>query len=416
MTQSNSFAISSDLPIRGSADDQFSFTPFAEEVVRYLFNEEQPESLVVGLSGKWGSGKTSFLNLIEEQLTNYSPNGKQILTIRYVPWRVEDRKSLLSSFLPLLTEKIEKEAPKSINEESDFPDMFEHVKRYVNALENIEPALKVLAKVLSAFGVSVLEKGLDLAEDLNSAFQDDTTPDIESLYQSAYDALGNLKIPVIVMIDDIDRLEPEEIVHMLRLVRATAQLPYITFILSYDQVHVTAAVREVLKVNGQEFLEKFVQLPIAVPLVDQVVLNELVQNNLEELIISLGEPESVQEKNLDSVEKIITTTDAADALKTPRDVSRILNTVAFRVNSKTANLNFESSVYLSIIQAKFPLLFEWLVRFIEKNNDRLINATNNVKYNLDEIKRFVEPNSSNLLAVKDLVEATLVSFKKENAQ
>lgn len=414
MNQLHTSRISSDLPIAGSTEDKFAFAPFAKEVVAHIFSEEQPESLVVGLSGRWGSGKTSLLNLIDEQLACLKINEKEIITLRYVPWRVEDRKSMLGNFLPLLTEKIEGEFEKSPVKSSNFSDLFQPVKTYVKAIENAEPALKALAKTLSAFGFSFLEKGLEVFKDVNSAMNEEKTPDIEYLHRSAYEALLELKIPVVVMIDDIDRLEPNEIVDLLRLVRATAQLPYITFILAYDQTHVISAVGDVLKVDGQEFVEKFVQLPIAVPVVDQSTLETIVRDRLTELFAGLGAAPYFIENKERTIYDVVDTIKKARTISTPRDVNRILNTINFRINSTIDELKFSTIIYMSVIQTKFPLLFEWLSIFVEKNKKDLKNATNGVNYDLADVKKFVEPYSSDFTPVETLVENTLASFRMEN--
>ena len=413
MIQSPTLPISSDLPINGRNEDKFTFSPFAKKVVAHIFKEEQPESLVVGLSGRWGSGKTSLLNLIEEELTGITVNEKQIITLRYVPWRVEDRKTLLSNFLPLLIEKIEEEVEKSPSKSSEFSDLIQSVKKYVKALENAGPALKAVAKILSAFGYSFVEKGLELIGDVNSALDSEKIPDIEQLHRSAYKALGELKLPIVVMIDDIDRLEPSEIVDLLRLVRATAQLPYITFIVAYDQKHVISAVEEILNVDGQEFLEKFVQLPIAVPLVNQLKLNMFLIEYLQLLDYRDKELHRSIEKQNRPISEIIDIIDLTAAINTPRDVFRTLNTVNFRISSKVEGLNFETVIYMSVIQAKFPLIFEWLNKYIEKNQEELKIASKDTKHNLDDLKRFVEPDSSKYASVKRLIEMTLFSLSVE---
>lgn len=414
MNQLHTSRISSDLPITGSTEDKFAFAPFAKEVVTHIFSEEQPESLVVGLSGRWGSGKTSLLNLIDEQIACSKVNEKEIITLRYVPWRVEDRKSMLANFLPLLTEKIEEEFEKSPSKNSNFSDLFQPVKTYVKAIENAEPALKALAKTLSAFGFSFLEKGLEVFKDVNSAMNEEKTPDIEYLHRSAYEALLELKIPVVVMIDDIDRLEPNEIIDLLRLVRATAQLPYITFILAYDPTHVISAVGDVLKVDGQEFVEKFVQLPIAVPVVDQSTLETIVRDRLTELFAGLGAAPYFIENKERTIYDIVDTIKKARTISTPRDVYRILNTINFRINSTIDELKFPTIIYMSVIQTKFPLLFEWLSIFVEKNKKDLKNATNGVKYNLADAKKIVEPYSSDVTPIETLVENTLASFRMDS--
>lgn len=406
MNQSLTSSINSDLPISGKVEDIFSFAPVVEEVVKHLFSDNQPESLVVGLSGRWGSGKTSFLNLIDERMTDFKIDEKQIITMRYVPWRVEDRKSMLSNFLPLLTEKIE-ESQTSLKEDSEFAKLFSPVKKYVRALENIEPSLSIAAKVLSALGMPILEKGLEILTETRSTLNDEKTPDIEELHRSAYVALSELQIPVVVMIDDIDRLEPPEIVDLLRLVRATAQLPYVTFILSYDQVHVIKAVQEVLKVNGQEFVEKFVQLPIAVPHVDPRKINEITKNRLEEILNELEKPHlSIEEQDFD-VSETVEAISNTGALTTPRDVFRILNTITYRMKSTNRPFSTENTIYHSILQTKFPLIFESLNKSIEQKRKKLTQLRSMDTNNLFDLDRFVAPESVEYDEIKAIIEKIL---------
>ena len=413
MTQSQNSLICSDLPIIGSAEDKFTFTPFAKEVVSNIFKEEQPESLVVGLSGQWGSGKTSLLNLIDEQLSATSVNDKKMVTVRYVPWRVEDRKTLLSSFLPLLIEKIEEEVDRLSSNNQAHSDLLLQLKKYAEALEQGGPAIKAIAKIFSSFGYSFLEKGLELFGEVNSVLNEKGVPDIEQLYKQAYQALEELKIPLVVMIDDIDRLESSEIVELLRLVRATAQLPYITFILAYDQSHIMSAITKVLHVNGQEFLEKFVQLPIAVPLVDQSTLNSIVLGYIK----TLYDSSEMQQPRLDKQYRFILdmfyTIEETEAISTPRDVFRILNTLKFRINLKTDELNIQTTIYLSILQTKFPLIFDWLIKRIERNKEKFAVDFKSVKFDLNEIEKFIDPNSSILDHVKNLIESTIDSMNVE---
>lgn len=408
MTQSLISSINSDLPISSKAEDVFSFTPVVDEVITHLFSNSLPESLVVGLSGKWGSGKTSFLNLIDEQLTNFKIGEKHIITMRYVPWRVEDRKSMLSNFLPLLTEKIE-DSQTSSREDSEFSKLFRPVKNYVRALENLEPSLSVAAKVLSALGMPILEKGLEILTDAKSTLNEEKTPDIEELHRSAYVALSELQIPIVVMIDDIDRLEPYEIVDLLRLVRATAQLPYVTFILSYDQVHVMKAVQEVLKVDGQEFLEKFVQLPIAIPYADQQKLKEIVEDKLVVLLDGTKESNSSSNYVIENMEAVLTNIEETGALNTPRDVFRILNTITYKLNSITKTLTEENTIYHSVIQTKFPFIFEALNKSIEQKKNNHKDFKNRNTNNPLDLDKFINPDLSEYKAIKDIIDKIISS-------
>ena len=60
--------ISPDLPITRSSDDKLNRQSFAESLARVLLRSTFPTSFTVGLYGEWGSGKTSLLNMVIEQV------------------------------------------------------------------------------------------------------------------------------------------------------------------------------------------------------------------------------------------------------------------------------------------------------------------------------------------------------------
>lgn len=255
----------------------------------------------------------------------------------------------------------------------------------------------------------ILEKGLEILTDAKSTLNEEKTPDIEELHRSAYVALSELQIPIVVMIDDIDRLEPYEIVDLLRLVRATAQLPYVTFILSYDQVHVMKAVQEVLKVDGQEFLEKFVQLPIAIPYADQQKLKEIVEDKLVVLLDGTKESNSSSNYVIENMEAVLTNIEETGAPNTPRDVFRILNTITYKLNSITKTLTEENTIYHSVIQTKFPFIFEALNKSIEQKKNNHKDFKNKNTNNPLDLDKFINPDLSEYKAIKDIIDKFISS-------
>jgi predicted KAP-like P-loop ATPase len=66
----------------------------------------------------------------------------------------------------------------------------------------------------------------------------------------------------LIFIDDLDRLEPKEVSEVLRLIRAVADFPNITYVLSYDPKIIADTVSRALQVeDGEAFLEKIVRRP-----------------------------------------------------------------------------------------------------------------------------------------------------------
>ena len=363
MAIQRSSAYNSDLPIQGSAEDRYEFAPFANHVIDELFSDQQPESIVVGLSGAWGSGKTSLLNLMVERVEHLKSKEKRVINIRYVPWRAKNRDALITSFLTLLVEKIEEEMERVPDLKDKITSGLGPVKEYAKSLKQLESGLKPFVTVLSALGVPFIDKIFDTMADVRSSLAEETSLDLEELHQNAYAALKELQIPTLVMIDDLDRLEPSEIIDMLRLVRSTAQLPYVTFIMCYDHTNVIEAIETVLKVDGRKFLGKLVQLPIYVPSIPDKVLLRVALMDLERLTAA---------PKIDNIDLLAESSAAFEnvsklqVIQTPRDIHRITNSFIFRVRR---NLDFSTTLtmYLAVIEAMDSSTYKSIDNIILQN-------------------------------------------------
>jgi predicted KAP-like P-loop ATPase len=87
----------SDSPIESPEQDIFKRVPFAQGIAKVITNRVNPDSIVFGIYGEWGTGKTSVLNLIENELKK----SKKIQCVKFNPWRFEDESSLILFFLPV---------------------------------------------------------------------------------------------------------------------------------------------------------------------------------------------------------------------------------------------------------------------------------------------------------------------------
>ena len=385
-----SSAYNSDLPIRSSAEDRYEFAPFANHVIDELFSEQQPESIVVGLSGAWGSGKTSLLNLMVERVEYLKSQNKRVINIRYVPWRAKNRDALITSFLTLLVEKIEEEMARVLDLKDKITSGLGPVKEYAKALKQLESGLKPFVSVLSALGVPLIEKIFDTMADVRSSLAEETSLDLEELHQNAYAALKELKIPTLVMIDDLDRLEPSEIIDMLRLVRSTAQLPYVTFIMCYDHTNVIEAIETVLKVDGRKFLSKLVQLPIYVPSIPDEALLSVALTDLERLTAA---------PKIDNVDLLAESSVAIEdvsklqVIQTPRDINRITNSFIFRVR-RNLECSTALSMYLAVLEAMDSSTYKWIENNVLKNAYQQ-SETKELKDSIEELRSLDYTFSSN---------------------
>ena len=266
-------------------------------------------------------------------------------------------------FLTLLVEKIEEEMSKFPFIRLNIANSLDPSKKYARAMAQFESGVKPVEQMLLALKITYVESVFGKVVEIRAALADESLIDVEELHRNACKALEKLEISTVVMIDDLDRLEPSEIIDMLRLVRATAQLPYVTFILCYDHNNVCDAIEAVLKVDGSKFLRKLVQLPISVPCIPNNNLLTNIKSNLDKAIMTADKDFAKEESVYGTIESILET----KIIKTPRDIKRITNTLIFR-KTLTEGFNLQEIVCLAILESMFPELYNWI-------NDNVLRDT-----------------------------------------
>ena len=95
--------ISPDLPIMKSSEDKLNRESFAKSLANVILQSAFPTSFTVGLYGAWGSGKTSLLNMVIEQIERSSTD---VVILRFNPWLCSDPKQLITQFFKQLASAI----------------------------------------------------------------------------------------------------------------------------------------------------------------------------------------------------------------------------------------------------------------------------------------------------------------------
>ena len=104
MGDGNKEQYTDDGPISSHDDDRFGRWPFAERVARVIATRTDPTSIVVGIYGPWGDGKTSVLNMMVEVLTGHD----HVIVIPFNPWNFESEGQLIRAFFDTLSDAIGK--------------------------------------------------------------------------------------------------------------------------------------------------------------------------------------------------------------------------------------------------------------------------------------------------------------------
>jgi predicted KAP-like P-loop ATPase len=107
---------SSDSPVSKKEQDRFSRWTFSERIAQVISRRSDPSSIVIGLYGVWGDGKTSVLNFIETALAN----DDNVICIRFNPWRFGTEEELLKGFFLKIADALDIKLIKSVDKLKDI--------------------------------------------------------------------------------------------------------------------------------------------------------------------------------------------------------------------------------------------------------------------------------------------------------
>lgn len=350
-----------DKPIETFASDKLNFGPFARGLARAILNYDRPSSFVIGISGVWGAGKTSLLNLVRRAIEDEAAgpdDSPTTVILPYSPWLVGNRDVLLRDLLPLvgvtLQEKI-KDKPKY----AALRHNLSHLHRYAKAVRRVEMGLSIGAMASSGTPIgiklSVIKK---VTGAIARVFERSAVVTLDLLKQRAAEALQAFAVRIVIVMDDLDRLEPAEVLSVMRLVKATLDLPHITFLLAYDQNKVCDAIKHTLSVDGAEYVEKIIQLAVNIPETDSLDLARIVAEGLSEIFGPVSEEKAarVSESLWNYVRPV--------SLRTPRDITRILNGTAFGFSMLRAECDPADIFAVAALRATKPVMLGWVKEYL----------------------------------------------------
>ncbi len=328
-----------DKPIIDKELDAFQRFSFSKRIAETIVERKNQDSLVFGVFGVWGEGKSSVLNFINQELKVHD----EVLTLVFNPWRYADEDSLIKNFLKKVTELLGQELSTNIEKFAGF------VEKY--------------GSVGSIIGVDFGDIGKNLAD-----------VDLEGLKNRVDDFISESGKKIVIFIDDIDRLDKQEVYSLFRLVKLTADFQNTTYILSFDQDMVASAIGERFgsgdKKAGENFLEKIIQVPLTIPKALPDALKkfcfQLLDNAINNCNLELSKPEE---------ERFVYqfTTNILSRLSTPRLAVRFGNTLSFSMPLLKGEVNMVDLMLIEALRVFYPSHYA----FVKANPDYFIDSYKN---------------------------------------
>lgn len=311
-----------DEPIETSQEDSLKRSEFAQILAQKLLNtQSKHQSFAMGILSSWGFGKTSFLNLIKEELKRYGT-----ICIDFSPWIYGKDHNLIQEF---------------------FSEVGKHLQKYADTLpRDMMEYAQILEKSESTSWLSVL---LSLGNSGKNLKQQSLL-----LKQS----LQKVNLPIVVFIDDLDRLGGNEIMEVLKLIRNAANFPEIKFIAAYDRVYLVEAIKQQNIVSANYYLEKIFQVEYTLPAFNR---SELISYLYDECGMFISEEDNNTLKDIlyfsEGIEKI-----AIEELLTLRDAKRYVNALKNSYKKLAGNVVLSDLMNLEILKLKYKPVYELLSR------------------------------------------------------
>jgi len=223
--------------------DLLSFDAVAATAAEALL-DDRLNPVALGLSGPWGSGKTTVLGLVGHELESQNTDSAKVIVVPTDPWRYDPttgaKESLIAEVLSRLSVEVTKD-------ETAGGKAKKLLKRLVQRVD-WSKAIRLAAKTSLALQIPTFDQLTDLVKDSDEGSDEDRAPrglegfrsEFSELMESA--ELGHIR-RVVVLVDDLDRCLDETIIETLEAIRLFLAVPKMSFVIAADEDRVAEAIR-----------------------------------------------------------------------------------------------------------------------------------------------------------------------------
>lgn len=335
-----------DIPINNYDNDKLNFKPFTKKVATSILNYNQDETLIFSIEGRWGSGKTSLINLIENEIKN------EVEILHFNPWLLTDINQVIKLFFDELIK------------------ILSYGSFKVKLNEDIKKDLKTLANILLPESMTIKVPFMNIGYKPKDILLSNSEESLEKIKSKINGYLKDLDKKIVIIIDDIDRLTDNETEFIFRLTKGIADFDNLIYILLYDKTIVSKSLQTFKQENGEKYLEKIVQYSLSVPKPHKLTLHNLLFEKLDLIIIKLeNDGHEIffdKDKWYYIVNKVF-----SKYILTIRDINSIINVISFEYPTVVEDVNLSDFFLISLLKIKNNSLYDE----IQNNPDKFFIDT-----------------------------------------
>jgi predicted KAP-like P-loop ATPase len=254
------------------------------------------------------------------------------VVIDFNPWWFEGQQNLAAQFIALFASKL----PRDSEMLRGIGDV---IAQYADAVGSIVTASTGMpwAGKVSSYVAKLLKR---------------KAKDVPALKAEISKALIDSGQRFLFVVDDIDRLTPDEVREIFKVVKALADFPNVVYLLAFDRKTVVDALAAAHKIDGEAYLEKIVQAPFSLPAIDRARLRNRLQVELGHLIDQFPGHE------IDRTHWANVYMDGLDPyIQKPRDIVRVLNAVTVTYPAVAGEANTVDFIALEFLRLFEPEVY-----------------------------------------------------------
>lgn len=339
-----SVTLSPDKPLVDPQDDQLGYALFARHLALSLIRMVPADGFVVAVYGPWGSGKTTLLNFLFHYFQQLPPDEQPVI-VPFNPWWFSGHEKMAKHFFAQFQASLAA---------SDVlhGDLAEKIAEFATVVPELPATIHIPYITVGNISVEVTP-------------MKPVVKNVVKLKMEIAEELRKQSRRIFVTVDDIDRLNPEEIRQLFGLIKSIADFPNIVYLLTFDKRVVIEALRESQGISGENYLEKIVQSPFELPLPDQSSLYRLLLDKLE--IIMAGTPDGLFDQTywnnvfMNGIEHFIST---------PRKINLLTNTLSVTYAAVRGEVNPVDFIGIETLRIFAPEAYHIIRTYSEKFTGR----------------------------------------------
>lgn len=310
----------SDKPIESKSSDVLGREKFAKALAKSIAGWKSKDSLVIGLYGSWGNGKTSIKNLTLKMLPEFAAD---MNIVEFNPWTLDGSNGIIEGFFNQLGDSLKQSTSEKLKEAS------KESKSLATFFKAAVPLIGIVADTITGGGGSLAATILAPVDGIITRDAEMKKDAAEASFYRVKNLLSNCLSEsserVLIVVDDVDRLTIEEIKTLFRLIKNVADFPNVTYLLLFDKTVVEKSLSEHSSVGGKEYLQKIVQVDIDIPVLSKIQLKEYISRGFKNI---LGARKiSFDEKRLNELVEFL-----PEFARNLRSIHRLLNSFAFHIS------------------------------------------------------------------------------------